>query len=90
MNNVKEVSIEISPSDVGCDDYSGYVVTHINYHEETKQIWSISYNYTWDCGDGCCCDTNSNKSYGGELAQWLKEYILNEYMIGYTFESDTP
>ena len=86
MNDIKKVNWDISPDDVGCNEYSYYVVTEINFHLETKTIWSISYSYIWDCGDGCCSDTEHDMAYSGQIAKWLKDRILKE-MPGYKFES---
>lgn len=79
--NIK-VQLDVSPEDVGCRDYSGYVITAINTNDDVKEIWSVSYDYTWDCGDGCCSDTEHDIAYVGQMAEWLKQWVL-EKMPGY-------
>ena len=73
-----EVNWEVDPEDVGCGDYEGYRVTSINVNDDTKEIWSINYSYIWDCGDGCCSNTETDIAYVGEIAQWLKDRILEK------------
>jgi hypothetical protein len=81
-----KVDLDISPEDVGCDDeYSGYHITDINIHEDKKEIWSVSYSYSWHCGDGCCSDTNYSEAFLGDLSEWLKQWILQK-LPGYHFQ----
>lgn len=79
-----KVELDISPEDVGCSDYSGYTITDINVNKDTKEIWSVSYSYSWDCGDGCCSDTSYSEAYAGDLSDWVKEWILKK-LPGYHF-----
>ncbi len=75
--NIK-VELDISPEDVGCDEYSGYTITDINIDDDTKEIWSVNYDYIWVCGDGCCSETEHDIAYVGRLAKWLKKWILEK------------
>lgn len=85
MNDSHEVNWEIDPEDVGCDEYECYHIVSINFHAEEKVIWSVTYTYIWDCGDGCCSQTERDSAYVGGLSHWIKKRILKE-MPGYSFE----
>lgn len=80
-----DVSLDISPDDVGCSDYSCYEITSINTHDIQKEIWSVDYSYTWDCGSGCCSDTRHGTACVGDLSDWVKRWILGK-LTGYHFQ----
>ena len=82
-----DIDWNIDPEDVGCSEYSEYRLTAININEDKKEIWSVNYSYTWDCGDGCCSDTERAEAHVGELSKWLKKRILEKYPE-YKFEKD--
>lgn len=74
-----DVNWEIEPIDVGCnDEYSCYVITTINTNEPEKEIWSVSYSYIWDCGDGCCSSTETDVAYIGQLSERIMERLLEK------------
>ena len=76
-----EVNWEIEPEELGIHDtdYDSYIVTDINTNDDTKEILSISYSYIWNCGDGCCSDTEHDIAYVGQLSEELKKRILEKW-----------
>lgn len=82
-----EVNWNVDPADVGEEDsgYDGYVITTINTNEPEKEIWSVSYSYIWNCGDGCCSNRENDVAYVGSLPEWIKKRIL-EKLPEYKFQ----
>lgn len=86
MHDTKEFDLEIDRDDVMCSDYDCYRITTINFHKETKTIWSLTYSYIWDCGDGCCSSTDTKTAYPGDINEWVKERVLLVMPFGYKFD----
>ena len=77
--NIK-VDWDIDPEDVDCnDEYSSYRITEININDDTKEIWSITYSYSWACGDGCCSSDETGTAYVGQLSEGIKKRLSEEF-----------
>jgi hypothetical protein len=75
-----EVHWDIKPDEIGINEtkYDTYIIISININEETKEIWSVTYSYIWNCGSGCCSGTECDIAYIGQLSEELKKRILEK------------
>ena len=82
-----EVEWNILPEEIGINEteYDTYIITSININDESKEIWSVSYSYIWNCGDGCCSDTEHDIAYVGQLSEEIKRRLL-EKLPGYKLQ----
>ena len=82
-----EINWHVEPEALGIIEtgYDTYIINSINTNDYTKEIWSVSYSYIWNCGDGCCFDIKHEIAYVDKLSEELKTDLL-EKLPGYKFQ----